>query len=138
MIFPRRFNLSWKVVLAGGLTFIASQILHIPLIVALGSLMEKNTILINALMLGLLAGVFEETARYILFKFIIKKSRSWKEGVLIGPGQGGTEALIIGVLWRKLLPTCWFIAILIYPLWRASLRNNIIEQMFLFSGCTII
>ena len=97
MIFSRRFNLSWKPVLAGGLTFIASQILHIPLIVALGSLMEKNTILINAVMLGLLAGVFEETARYILFKFIIKKSRSWKEGILIGLGHGGTEALIIGV-----------------------------------------
>jgi len=35
--------------------------------------------------------------RYILFKFILKKSRSWKESVLVGLGHGGTEAFLIGI-----------------------------------------
>jgi uncharacterized membrane protein YhfC len=95
--FTRRFTLSWKLVLAGGLTFIASQILHIPLVMAMGSFLQSVPLIINAIILGLLAGVFEETARYILFKSIIKSSRSWKEGVLVGLGHGGTEALLLGI-----------------------------------------
>jgi uncharacterized membrane protein YhfC len=98
IIFTRRFNLSWKLVLAGGLTFIASQIPHIPLVTALAPVMAKNSLLVNAITLGLLAGIFEETARYILFKFILKNARTWKEGILVGLGHGGTEALILGVL----------------------------------------
>ncbi|MFT3890342.1 MAG: YhfC family glutamic-type intramembrane protease [Anaerolineales bacterium] len=98
IIFTRNLNLPWKLVLAGGLTFIASQILHIPLVQALGPLMAKNSLLVNAMILGLLAGIFEETSRYILFKFILKNVRSWKEGILVGLGHGGTEALILGGL----------------------------------------
>lgn len=98
IVFTRRFNLSWKLILAGGLTFIASQIPHIPLVQAWTSVMAKNSLLVNAIILGLLAGIFEETSRYILFKFILKNARSWKEGILVGLGHGGTEALILGVL----------------------------------------
>lgn len=98
IVFTRRLNLSWKLILAGGLTFIASQIPHIPLVQMLGPVMAKNSLLVNAIILGLLAGIFEETSRYILFKFVLKNARSWKEGVLVGLGHGGTEALILGVL----------------------------------------
>ena len=98
IVFTRKLNLSWKLILAGGLTFIASQILHIPLVAALGSWMAGNSLLVNAMVLGLLAGIFEETSRYILFKFILKNVRSWKEAILVGLGHGGTEALILGVL----------------------------------------
>ena len=98
IFFTRKFALSWKLVLAGGLTFIASQIPHIPLVFALNPFLVQNTLLVRAIVLGLLAGIFEETARYILFKFILKNSRTWKEGILVGLGHGGTEALIFGVL----------------------------------------
>lgn len=96
--FARKFSLSGKLILAGGLTFIASQVLHIPLVFGMGSFLKNVSLLVNAIILGLLAGLFEETARYILFKFILKKARAWKEGVLVGLGHGGTEALILGVL----------------------------------------
>lgn len=98
IVFTRKFNLSWKLVLAGGLTFIASQIPHIPLVQAIGTDLAKNSFLVYAILLGLLAGIFEETSRYILFKFILKKARTWKEGILVGLGHGGTEALILGVM----------------------------------------
>lgn len=96
--FSRKFNLSWKLFLAGGLTFIASQVLHIPLVVALSTSMQVWNVVTTAIVLGLLAGIFEETARYILYKFILKKSRSWNEGVYVGLGHGGTEAILLGVV----------------------------------------
>jgi uncharacterized membrane protein YhfC len=95
--FTRKFALSWRLVLAGGLTFIASQVLHIPLVIGMGSFLQTVPLIVNAIILGLLAGIFEETARYILFTFILKNSRSWKEGILVGLGHGGTEALLLGI-----------------------------------------
>jgi uncharacterized membrane protein YhfC len=94
----RRFKLSWKLFLAGGITFIASQVLHIPLVLALTSTFKSWGIVPYAIVLGLLAGIFEETSRYILFRFIRKESKTWNEGVFIGLGHGGTEAIIFGVL----------------------------------------
>lgn len=96
--FTRKFTLSWKLVLAGALTFIAAQVLHIPLVFGMNSFLQTLPLLANAIILGLLAGVFEETARYILFKFILKNTRSWKEGILVGLGHGGIEAVLLGVL----------------------------------------
>lgn len=95
--FTRTFALSWKLVLAGGLTFIASQVLHIPLVFGINSFLQSLPLIANAVILGLLAGLFEETARYILFKFILKNIRSWKEGILIGLGHGGIEAILLGI-----------------------------------------
>lgn len=96
--FTRNFALSRKLILAGGLTFIASQVFHIPLVLGMKSLLQGISLLFNAIILGLLAGIFEETARYILFKFILKNTKSWKEGILVGLGHGGTEAVILGIL----------------------------------------
>lgn len=96
--FTRKFALSWKLVLAGALTFIASQVLHIPLVFGMSSFLQTLPLLVNAILLGLLAGGFEETARYILFKYILKTARAWKEGLLVGLGHGGIEAMLLGLL----------------------------------------
>lgn len=96
--FRRRFVLPWKPVVAGAVTFIASQVLHIPLVVGMGPMLQSASLLVNAVILGLLAGIFEETARYILFKFVLRDARSWKEGVLVGLGHGGIESLLLGIL----------------------------------------
>jgi uncharacterized membrane protein YhfC len=103
----RKFSLPWKLIFAGGLTFIASQILHIPVVSGLTAMFRNGTLpaipsawstLFTAVVLGLLAGIFEETARWILFKFILKDAKTWEQGVVVGTGYGGTEALILGVL----------------------------------------
>jgi len=102
----RRFSLSWKLALAGTLTFIASQVLHIPAVYGLTALFQNGTLSIpaawstifNAIVLGLLAGIFEETARWILFKFSLKNAKTWAEGVLVGAGHGGVESFILGLL----------------------------------------
>jgi uncharacterized membrane protein YhfC len=103
----RKFSLPWKLIFAGGLTFIASQIFHLPVLSGLTAMFKSGVLpavpvawapWFNAVVLGLLAGIFEETARWILFKFILKNTRTWEEGVVVGSGYGGTEALIAGIL----------------------------------------
>ena len=102
----RRFKLSWRLFLAGALTFIAAQVIHLPVLTGLTILFntgvlpapaEAWTRLFNAVVLGLLAGIFEETARYILFKFVLKKTRTWNEGLMVGTGHGGIEAILLGL-----------------------------------------
>ncbi len=44
---------------------------------------------------GLMAGIFEETARYICFKYILKKERRIQDGISYGIGHGGCEAILI-------------------------------------------
>lgn len=103
----RKFSLPWKLIWAGALTFIAAQVFHIPVVYGLTALFRSGalpaipgawTAIFNAIVLGLLAGIFEETARWILFTFILKSSKTWEEGVTVGVGHGGVEALILGVL----------------------------------------
>lgn len=98
IIIGRKLKLSWRLFLAGGLTFIASQVLHVPLVIALAPTFLSWGLMAYAVVLGLLAGLFEETARYILFKFILNRARTWNEGVFVGLGHGGTEAIILGFL----------------------------------------
>jgi uncharacterized membrane protein YhfC len=103
----RKFSLSWKMVMAGAVTFIVSQVLHIPVLSALTALFKNGTLpaipptwtlLFNAVLLGLLAGIFEETARWVLYKFILKDAKTWNEGVLAGIGHGGIEAVLLGFI----------------------------------------
>ncbi len=103
----RKFGLPWKLIFAGGLTFIVSQIFHIPFLYGLTAMFTNGILpaipqawasLFNAIVLGLLAGIFEETARWILFRFILKDAKTWEQGVVVGTGYGGTEAVILGAL----------------------------------------
>ena len=89
------------------LTFIGSQIFHIPLVNGLtnafasGALPQINPAIapyFNAVVLGLLAGIFEETARWIGYKILKKKGDSLGAALTLGAGHGGIEAISIGVI----------------------------------------
>ncbi len=110
IILVNNFKLSWRLWLIGGATFILSQVLHIPfnsyvlnpLIGAVQrSIPGAPSYLMTALMLGLSAGVFEECARYGMFRWWLQDKHSWRVAVLAGAGHGGVEAIILGgiVLW---------------------------------------
>ena len=104
----RKFHLGWRLWWIGGFTFILSQVAHIPFnylilnprLAELGQsgLPEPLPLLIAALALGLSAGVFEEFARYGMYRWWAKDARSWGRGLLAGAGHGGVEAIILGVL----------------------------------------
>jgi uncharacterized membrane protein YhfC len=104
----RRFKTGWGLFVIGAVTFIGSQILHIPfnlfvldpLMATLGLRTGEGSALAlagAAVLLGLSAGVFEEGARWLVYRFWIRKARTWPQGVVYGSGHGGGEAMIIGV-----------------------------------------
>lgn len=104
----RKFKLGWKLFWIGGAVFIVSQVFHIPFNLAvlnplLGSVKIAKldgvlTSAVTAIMLGLSAGLFEEGARYWMYCWWVRGARTWKEGLLLGAGHGGMEAMILGVL----------------------------------------
>lgn len=104
----RKLKLAWNLWWVGGFTFILSQIAHIPFNhLVLNPLLKKTTnsisselmeILITAVMLGISAGIFEESARYFVYRWWQKDARSWSQAVLFGAGHGGIEAIVLGFL----------------------------------------
>jgi uncharacterized membrane protein YhfC len=104
----RRRRLPWGLFGIGAATFVLSQIAHIPfnslvlnrLLSALGWPDAASTggLIGASVLLGLSAGVFEEGARYLTYRFWAKKARSWEESLMIGAGHGGIEAVLLGLL----------------------------------------
>jgi uncharacterized membrane protein YhfC len=104
----KKFGASWKVFALGAAAFVVSQIIHIPL---LGLYQRVFTLigitpmttpflqfnLINALMLGLLAGICEEPARWIAFKLLKKQGDTSRAALMLGLGHGGVESILVGL-----------------------------------------
>ena len=105
IILRRRFRVSWLLFGVGSFTFIGSQVVHLPL----NSLLTKIGVLPSstdtawliaqtAIVLGLTAGICEELARFVGYT-ILKKARRAEDGLMLGLGHGGIEAMIlIGIL----------------------------------------
>ncbi len=92
------YHMVWLVM--GILTFSVLQVsIRIPLLQFLSRakwyLTMAQTPWQIALFLGSTAGLFEEGGRLIAMKWILKKNRSWKNGVAFGIGHGGIEALLL-------------------------------------------
>ncbi|MEZ0396194.1 MAG: YhfC family glutamic-type intramembrane protease [Anaerolineales bacterium] len=107
LILTRRWKMGWSLWWIGAATFVLSQVGHIPFNWVIGLALERlNTVywpligqqLLNAVFLGLSAGLWEEGARYLVLRFWAKKARSWQAGVLFGAGHGGAEAILLGLL----------------------------------------
>jgi len=103
----RYFKVSWWVVLAGVLTFIASQALRVPLSAGLNVLFTNGTLsvtntqwvpVVNGIIAGLLAGICEESARWVGFKLLKKKAERYGSAFALGVGHGGVESILLAVL----------------------------------------
>src|SRR5665648_397773 len=105
VILRRRFRVSWFLFGVGSLTFIGSQVVHLPLnnlLTKLGILPSSApqgwALISMAVVLGLTAGLCEELARALGY-YLLKSSRKFADGVMLGLGHGGIEAMIlIGIL----------------------------------------
>lgn len=96
--FYRKYKISLIAVLIGALVFTISQlVIRIPLLSLFGKqqwyIDMSSNIYVIALFLGLTAGLFEELGRYIAMRIFMKKSLSWKNGIAVGIGHGGIEAI---------------------------------------------
>jgi uncharacterized membrane protein YhfC len=47
---------------------------------------------------ALMAGIFEETGRYLAFRYVLKGKTEWKDGIAYGIGHGGIESIVVGML----------------------------------------
>jgi uncharacterized membrane protein YhfC len=100
----RRYGVGWGVFALGAATFVASQVVHIPLNMALGLIgtplhgVALWPSAAMALVAGLSAGLCEEGARWIVLTFFAKRTRGWRAGLQFGAGHGGVEAIIFGTL----------------------------------------
>jgi uncharacterized membrane protein YhfC len=99
----KRFGISWTIFGVGAATFILSQVGHLPFNWAIGLLgggwgVGLWPLPLLALAAGLSAGVFEETARWLVLRFWLKRARGWPEALQFGAGHGGVEAIIFGFL----------------------------------------
>jgi uncharacterized membrane protein YhfC len=107
----RRFGVSWKIFALGAGCFVAVQIIHTPLVLLTqgplylyleGIVPDQSMIIaVLAVYLGLLAGSFEETGRYLVFRFWFPKNKialSRDNGLIFGAGWGGIESIIVALL----------------------------------------
>jgi uncharacterized membrane protein YhfC len=104
----RKHGGAWHLFLVGGVTFVASQALHVPFnSQVLVPLLEnvgwmQGTAPMQqiglAVALGLSAGVFEEVARYEVLRWWQRDLRGWSQGLMFGAGHGGVEAVLLGLL----------------------------------------
>lgn len=106
VMIARKRSIGWGVFFTGAVTFILSQVGHIPFneLVLNGGLqdfflrMPGDSGLIGlAIFLGLSAGAFEEVARYVTYQYWRKDVRTWGGGMMLGAGHGGVEAIIVGL-----------------------------------------
>jgi hypothetical protein len=84
LVLCHRWGTGWRLVASGALTFVASQLVHLPLVYWLTAPLrlpgvpkpsESTALAVNAVMLGLLAGLCEQLANYIALKKWLPRAR---------------------------------------------------------------
>lgn len=108
MFLAGRLKAEWRLFGLGMLAFVGSQVLHIPFNAwVLSPLIERwhpepvagsAQLAIMAVLLGLSAGFFEESARYLVCRRWLSENRSWRDGLMLGAGHGGMESVVLGLL----------------------------------------
>ena len=100
--FYKKEKISLKAILIGALVFIVFQLLtRIPLLSALGNQawfreLSTASLFFSAFIVGgLSAGLFEETGRFLGFRYLLQNKLSWQNGIAFGIGHGGIEALML-------------------------------------------
>jgi uncharacterized membrane protein YhfC len=103
-----RLKAEWRLYGLGMLAFVGSQVLHIPFNAwVLSPLIQRwhlepaagsAQLAVMAALLGLSAGIFEESARYLVYRAWLRQDRRWRDGLMMGAGHGGMEAILLGLL----------------------------------------
>ena len=94
----RRLGTSWKTWLVGAIMLIVSLV-RLPLNLFLSQLVLNVSVgslsyILMILIPSLTAGIFEESVRYVGFKYIIKDN-TYENGLTYGAGHGGIESILL-------------------------------------------
>ncbi|MFA7197963.1 MAG: YhfC family glutamic-type intramembrane protease [Methanoculleus sp.] len=107
--FVKKFGLSWRVFGLGALFFIVVQVFHAPFVIltqnplyfALLPFGTKAALAGLAIYLGLMAGLFEEIGRYLVYRYLFGRQKiplTRENGLLFGTGWGGVESMIVALV----------------------------------------
>lgn len=100
MLWLARTGGKWKDFLVGAATFIIFALVLEPVLHALvlqsgaGAILQKN-IWLYGLYGGLAAGLFEETGRFLAFRFVLRGQTGRRTPLAYGIGHGGAEAFLL-------------------------------------------
>lgn len=105
----RRFGVPWRIFLLGALFFIAVQVVHTPLVLVTQSPLYLALLPSGATMalvglavyLGLMAGLFEEIGRYVVYRYYFRRRGiplTRETGLQFGAGWGGVESIFVALL----------------------------------------
>lgn len=116
-VLVRRLGRPWPLFFAGGTVFVLSQVVHIPVNLAVfrfgPPLPDAWRPWLLPLLLGLSAGLHEEGARWLALRSWSRDLRDGRSGLLWGAGHGGIEAVIVGLI---ALLAAFNVAVLMDPL----------------------
>jgi uncharacterized membrane protein YhfC/ABC-type transport system involved in multi-copper enzyme maturation permease subunit len=110
----RARRVPWLFFCVGILTFLGAQVVHLPLnklLSEVGWLAENPTagsLYQTAVILGLTAGLTEELARTVGYA-LVRRARRYEDGIMMGLGHGGIEAMIIGVVVAASVSSLWLV-----------------------------
>lgn len=99
-------ELSVGLVVSGVVGFIGSQVVHLPMLKLVDTIVKLPGFplppapyypLMNGILLGLQAGVCEEIARYLVLRYWQTKARSFQSALEYGTGHGGIESMVFGL-----------------------------------------
>ena len=104
-----KLGVTWRVFGLGALFFIVVQVVHTPLVLvtqapvylALLPMGTTAAVAVLAVYLGLLAGLFEEVGRYIVYRYYFQRQGiplTRENGLQFGAGWGGVESMIVALL----------------------------------------
>ena len=87
-------------VLVGALVFLVFQLLiRVPFLQMVAQMpwyqAMASSLLLTAIFLSVTAALFEETGRYLAFRFLLKNKLETKNAVAYGAGHGGFEAIAL-------------------------------------------
>lgn len=104
----RKLKTEWRLFGIGVLTFVLSQVFHIPFNqwvlqplldnLELSLAQQGLQLAVVGVFYGLSAGLFEEISRYLGYRLWIKDERDWTSALMYGAGHGGIEAILLGGL----------------------------------------
>ncbi len=104
ILYKKKTRLSLKIFITGAVTFFLFAIVlkvlpAMPLFYGENDVARtiRNTPLLYYLTAGILAGVFEETGRFIAFKTVLKKDTAKQTSIAYGIGHGGFECIYLAV-----------------------------------------
>lgn len=97
----------------GALVFFVSQvILRLPWQIPLGRWVQEHPkwLIPFLLLSSLTAGLFEESGRWAGYRYLLRKERSLRIGVMLGLGHGALEAILLAGLPLAGLLVAWVMA----------------------------